>query len=141
MPRGGFRENSGRKGGWQNAETKTIRVPKVFASRLLEIAKLLDSGASIEIVTESKLESIESVTKSKSETNTVPEAELADDAIWMTTREAWEKLGRPKAWNTFRNTKVEALRILYGIEADPARKTQGKTDARWLKFLSGATDN
>lgn len=29
---------------WRNSETKTIRVPKIFASQLLKIARILDSG-------------------------------------------------------------------------------------------------
>jgi len=44
MPRGGHRENAGRKTGWKNSETQVIRVPKVFAPQLLKIAKDLDVG-------------------------------------------------------------------------------------------------
>lgn len=29
---------------WRNSETKTIRVPKIFAPQLLKIARLLDTG-------------------------------------------------------------------------------------------------
>ncbi len=29
---------------WQNAETKVIRVPRIFAPQLIKIARLLDSG-------------------------------------------------------------------------------------------------
>ena len=63
--RGGSREGSGRKSGWKNADTQTIRVPKVFAAQLLEIARKLDSGEVIETVTESKAKPDETVTKSK----------------------------------------------------------------------------
>ncbi len=61
MSRGGYREKSGRKSGWNHADTKTIRVPMVFADRLLEIAHALDSGEVIDSVTKS----IDSVTQSK----------------------------------------------------------------------------
>lgn len=44
MPRGGHREGAGRKGGWRNSETQVIRVPKVFAAQLLDIARRLDLG-------------------------------------------------------------------------------------------------
>lgn len=56
MPRGGFRENAGRKSGWNNAETQVIRVPKSLASQLIEIARKLANGEAIELVTESKTE-------------------------------------------------------------------------------------
>lgn len=54
MARGGYREQAGRKSSWQHSETRTIRVPAVFAERLLEIAHALDSGQSVDIVTKSK---------------------------------------------------------------------------------------
>jgi hypothetical protein len=44
MPRGGHREGAGRKGGWKNSETQVIRVPKIFAAQLLDIARRLDLG-------------------------------------------------------------------------------------------------
>ena len=44
MPRGGYREGAGRKGGWMNPETQVIRVPKIFAAQLLDIARRLDLG-------------------------------------------------------------------------------------------------
>jgi hypothetical protein len=50
MPRGGHREGAGRKGGWKNSETQVIRVPKVFVAQLLDIARLLDSGRSENLV-------------------------------------------------------------------------------------------
>ncbi|ACK72514.1 hypothetical protein PCC7424_4143 [Gloeothece citriformis PCC 7424] len=40
--RGGTRENAGRKSIWINQDTCTIRVPKIFAARLHEIAQKWD---------------------------------------------------------------------------------------------------
>ncbi len=42
--RGGARAGGGRPSSWQNQPTITIRVPKVFAETLLEIASELDKG-------------------------------------------------------------------------------------------------
>ena len=56
MPRGGFRENAGRKSGWNNTETQVIRVPKSLAPQLIEIARKLNNGEAFELVTESKTE-------------------------------------------------------------------------------------
>ena len=57
MPRGGRRENAGKKSRWESgrtfAETKVIRVPIEFAEQLLDIARRLDAGESIELVTNS----------------------------------------------------------------------------------------
>ena len=42
--RGGARVGGGRPSSWRNQPTITIRVPKVFAETLLEIASELDKG-------------------------------------------------------------------------------------------------
>jgi tRNA(Ile2) C34 agmatinyltransferase TiaS len=53
MPRGGSRENAGRKTAWKNAETQVIRVPKVLVPKLMQIARKLDSGELLDFVTKS----------------------------------------------------------------------------------------
>jgi hypothetical protein len=57
MPRGGHRENAGRRSTWDSgrgfSETKLIRVPIEFADQLLDFAHRLDAGESIELVTNS----------------------------------------------------------------------------------------
>jgi ribosomal protein L29 len=58
MPRGGRRENAGKKSTWDSgrsfAETKVIRVPIEFAEYLLEMAHKLDAGEQIDLVTSSE---------------------------------------------------------------------------------------
>lgn len=58
MPRGGRRENAGKKSRWDSgrsfAETKVIRVPVEFAEQLLDMARKLDAGESIDLVTNSE---------------------------------------------------------------------------------------
>lgn len=71
MPRGGCRENAGRKSTWSNSETKLIRVPVALAGQLLELAQKLDKGEAIDFVTESKPEP--EVTKSPDQINLVDE--------------------------------------------------------------------
>lgn len=44
MPRGGARENSGRKPKWNLGETKAVRVPMAIADTILDIARRLDDG-------------------------------------------------------------------------------------------------
>lgn len=65
MPRGGRRENAGRKSNWESgrsfAETKVIRVPAEFAEQLLEMAHKLDAGVPTELVTNSDEVSSEEV--------------------------------------------------------------------------------
>ena len=62
MPRGGKREGAGRKTTWASGrgieDTTVIRVPKEFASKLLEIAHKLDAGASIDFVTNSNYDTV-----------------------------------------------------------------------------------
>lgn len=54
MARGGKREGAGRKSEWRHRETTVIRVPKIFASHLIETAKKLDQSTALELVTNSK---------------------------------------------------------------------------------------
>ncbi len=63
--RGGLRENAGRKSSWRHSETQTIRVPKVFALALMNLAHRLDSGEAIDTDTKSKLGEIDNDTDSK----------------------------------------------------------------------------
>jgi hypothetical protein len=62
MPRGGKREGAGRKTTWASGrsieDTTVIRVPKEFASKLLEIAHKLDAGESIDFVTNSSYDTV-----------------------------------------------------------------------------------
>jgi len=69
MPRGGRRENAGRKSAWKHQETTVIRVPRVFAEQLLDIAQKLDRGEDIESVSKSKPESFDKVTQLKVKKN------------------------------------------------------------------------
>ncbi|GEM_PF-1132050 len=66
LTRGGYRENAGRKPSWKHGETCTIRIPKTFASQLVELARRLDNGEKIDIDTQSKLANDDTVTKSSS---------------------------------------------------------------------------
>lgn len=42
---GGVRENSGRKSTWSHPETKTVRIPAIFADMVLDYANHLDKGS------------------------------------------------------------------------------------------------
>lgn len=61
MPRGGNREGAGRKGGWKNSETQVIRVPKILASQLLDIARSLDLGLQVMMISPEVSQSIQSI--------------------------------------------------------------------------------
>jgi hypothetical protein len=63
--RGGYRDNAGRKSGWNHKDTCTIRIPKAFASQLIEVARRLDKVDKIDTDTESKLTDLDLVTQSK----------------------------------------------------------------------------
>ncbi|EAZ89058.1 hypothetical protein [Crocosphaera chwakensis] len=61
---GGARENSGRKSIWKNNETCTIRIPKVFAPKLHEIAQKWDKDPLLEFEMNSKSSKDEYISKS-----------------------------------------------------------------------------
>ena len=63
--RGGRRENAGRKATWNHKDTITIRVPKVIATQVMEVARRLDCGEQIDFITKSISASFESATESK----------------------------------------------------------------------------
>lgn len=67
MPRGGRRENAGKKSTWESgksfADTKVIRVPTEFADQLLQMAHKLDAGEQIDLVTKSKASTQEELPK------------------------------------------------------------------------------
>jgi len=52
MPRGGTRSNAGAKSKWRHGKTKTIRVPEVLVSQILEYSKKLDDQQ-VFVITES----------------------------------------------------------------------------------------
>lgn len=96
MPRGGYRENAGRKSGWNHPDTQTIRVPKVYAAQLLEISRRLDNGESIEFVSKSNTES---VTKSKAKARVAKDcvskskSENVTESNGLSQRQLAERLG------------------------------------------------
>ena len=44
MPRGGARPNSGSPPSWKHGRTTTIRVPRVLAVQIVQLARQLDEG-------------------------------------------------------------------------------------------------
>ncbi len=90
--RGGRRENAGRKPIWNNKDTITIRVPKLIATQVMELAHRLDSGENIELYTKSKAEDSDFVIKSNSakhENITKSEAEI-NEIITQSNQESRE---------------------------------------------------
>ena len=63
--RGGRRENAGRKATWNHKDTITIRVPKVIATQVMEVARRVDCGEKIDFITKSISAAFDSVTDSK----------------------------------------------------------------------------
>ncbi len=62
---GGARENAGRKSIWNHKETCTMRIPKVFAPKLHEIAQKWDKDPSLEFDINSNSPKDEYVSNSK----------------------------------------------------------------------------
>jgi hypothetical protein len=80
--RGGRRENAGRKPTWNNKDTTTIRVPKLIATQVMELAHRLDSGKTIELDTESKPVNNDCVIKSNlADYETITKSLLANHEI------------------------------------------------------------
>ena len=58
MGRGGYRQGAGRKAGWRQGQTQTIRVPIALKDQLLEISRQLDRGEVISVPTYSALKAL-----------------------------------------------------------------------------------
>lgn len=48
MPRGGYREGAGGRPSWRHGKTKPVRVPEALAEKIVEIARILDEGGSLQ---------------------------------------------------------------------------------------------
>lgn len=87
MVRGGKRKGAGRKSVWKHSATQSIRVPKVFAAQLLEIARRLDDGEILEFVSSSekttneKLESVSSPDEQLTITGYIKQLELLSESV------------------------------------------------------------
>lgn len=87
MTRGGRRKGAGRRSIWKNSATQSIRVPKVFAAQLLEIARRLDNGEVLELVSSSeknnneKLESVSSPDEQLTITAYIRQLELLSEGV------------------------------------------------------------
>ena len=96
MSRGGTRPNAGRKSGWNHGETRTIRVPTIFAEQLLEIARRLDQGDSIKFVTQSKKiltqNQDETVTKSTPKKDLVTKSKIESVPESLSQRQLFKRL-------------------------------------------------
>lgn len=129
MSRGGHRENAGRKPSWNHAETQTIRVPKAFAAQLLEVAKRLDRGESVEFVTESKKNLAQNqssvVTKSKLKKESVTESNVLLSGRQLANRLNASESGLRKA----RSRGVESL-SQWTQQRDPEGKAWGYQEER-----------
>ena len=126
MPRGGKRVGAGRKSSWPSgcgrADTKLIRVPIKLADELLEIARKLDAGESLESVTQTK--GVDSVRASLECPGQLPMTlegdhepidelaaasdipEYADGKCWLTLAQAYERAserGCSRTFNAFRS--------------------------------------
>jgi hypothetical protein len=71
--RGGKRENAGRKPIWNNPDTCTIRVPKMYAQKVMQLAHRLDSGEKFDNDTKSN-----SVIQAIDTNNNQPELETKE---------------------------------------------------------------
>ena len=111
MSRGGKRDNAGRKSGWNNLETKLIRIPVAIEVDLMAIAKKLDQGECVEIETKSNQIEIESVTESKLDSVTDSIKEIVNRYRQESDAKSLTKTTR---WDAARKLLKELELVLYG---------------------------
>ncbi|MDJ0598594.1 MAG: hypothetical protein QNJ37_07115 [Crocosphaera sp.] len=86
---GGTRENAGRKSIWNHNETCKIRIPKVFAPKLHEIAQKWDKDSLLEFDTNSKSPQDEYVANSSKQPveNGTESSQLKIDSVTKTSQD------------------------------------------------------
>ena len=134
MSRGGARDNAGRKSGWVNLKTKLIRVPEVIESQLIEIAKKLDRGESIEL--ETKSIEIESVTQSNSDSVT----DSIKEIVSKYRQESNKTTATNTRWDHARKLLKELESVLY-IETIIESITESKLEEKELVTDSKVSSN
>lgn len=142
MPRGGARENSGRKPKWNLGETKAIRVPLAIADTLLEIAKRVDEGENLESII---IPQSEATTPKRSpvgkrrntESLTIPHHQLTKLTLNVLIENEEEGvsatvLGLPdcKAKGTTRQKALASLRQILTARLEPAEIVPLEFDAK-----------
>jgi hypothetical protein len=141
MPRGGRRENAGKKSSWGSgrsfAETKVIRVPTEFADQLLGMAHKLDAGEQIDLVTNSgeftQEEVIDLDTKSIQEENEKLKQEM--DLLRQQLFQFVDEVKQLKAEKEFCSKHLE-LESVNPASALPTKEVLVKIRDRYLKRLS-----
>jgi hypothetical protein len=95
MGRGGKRKGAGRRSLWKHSDTQAIRVPKLFAQQLLEIARQLDEGISIEVLQKPKVNILSHSVPpvSPGQLELLPVAATSQDGTGITGRALARRLG------------------------------------------------
>ena len=104
MPRGGARPNSGPPPSWKHGRTTTIRVPRVLAVQIVQLARQLDEGK------------LESDTGSKIESDTVSNIECDTSSEMAEVVEILTEALKLKS-NAGGKIKVEIRKVLELLEA------------------------
>lgn len=94
--RGGHRQNAGRKSGWNNGDTQTIRVPKVFVDQLIKMAKRLDKAQPLDV--EIILTAIDRYIASQLAQSGGNQHKKKGEAVSIETSRDWKKLRQFKEW-------------------------------------------
>lgn len=124
MPRGGRRENAGKKSTWESgrsfAETKVIRVPVEFAEQLLELAHRIDAG-----------EFNETVTQSNSDTEEVENLREQIESLQERIKQLEDRLSE----SSLKEKSNRALAVLKLGSAAPQHKAAAKVMNVFIKSL------
>ena len=110
MGRGGYRQGAGRKAGWRQGQTQTIRVPIALKEQLLEISRQLDRGEDICSPTYSALKTLIDEWQEKCE------AHPPDAPQWQKVRQLISEIQNLLAPESRSNDRVNQL------EAEPAHE-------------------
>jgi predicted RNase H-like HicB family nuclease len=139
MPRGGARENSGRKPKWNLGETKAIRVPVAIADTIMEIARRIDEG-----------EKPESIIIAKSEATTRQPTKLMLNVLIENEKEgsiSATVLGLPgcKAVGASRQEALARLRKLLTARLEQAEimplEIETQSEHPWMKLAAMFEDD
>lgn len=114
MGRGGYRQGAGRKAGWRQGQTQTIRVPIALKDQLLKISRQLDRGEDICSPTSSTLTTLIDEWQEKCE------AHPPDAPQWQKVRQLIGEIQNLLASELRNDEEINQLEA--ELEAEPAQE-------------------
>jgi hypothetical protein len=133
MGRGGHRDGAGRKSGWNHADTQTIRVPKVFAAQLMDIARRMDLGESeiFTFPTSPKVDPVQSIVESE-----IPQVNPDQMNIFSLIPEVIESVTESNTTSLSMRGLAKRLGVDHSTISRKLKACDSKQFSEWIQLMN-----